>query len=143
MFERALKVFRGINPDHVGQYVPLDGLATIDLNQGKLAEAGARLDEAIKSLERDRYANPTYHAAVLMRKAEVLRKTNRADEAAKVEAKAKEVAARTPPAPPPTARTDASASGWPGSPASRAGAGVGGTGAGGGMNLQRPAGRPN
>ncbi len=138
LFERALKIFRGVSLDHVGQYVPLDGLATIDLNQGRFAEAEARLDEAIKSLERDRYANPTYHAAVLMRKAEVLRKTNRADEAAKVEAKAKEVAARTPPAPPLTPRTDSSASGWPGTPASRAGAGGAGAGAAGG---QRPGGR--
>jgi tetratricopeptide (TPR) repeat protein len=144
LFERALKVFRGINPDHVGQYVPLDGLATIALNQGRFAEAEAPLDEAIKSLERDRYANPTYHAAVLMRKGDVLRKTNRADEAAKVEAKAKEVASRTPPTQPMNPRTDvSSANGWPGTPASRAGAGGGGAGGGGGTNRQRPAGRPN
>jgi tetratricopeptide (TPR) repeat protein len=101
MFERALKVFRGINPDHVGQYVPLDGLATIDLNQGKYPEAEARLDEASKALDRDRYANPAYHAQVLGRRADALRKIGRAEEAKEVEAKAKEVAAR--PAPPPQA----------------------------------------
>ena len=48
LFERALEIFRGVSPDHVGQYVPLDGLATIDLNQGKFAEAEARLDEAAR-----------------------------------------------------------------------------------------------
>lgn len=94
LFERALAIFRGLSPDHVGQYVPLDGLATIDLNQGKYADAEARLDEASKALDRDRYANPAYHAAVLTRRAEALRKTGRADDAAKAEAKAKVVAAR-------------------------------------------------
>ncbi len=152
LYERALKIFRGVNPAHVGQYVPLDGLATIALNQGKYAEADAQLDEALRSLERDRYANPTYHAAVLMRKAEVLRKTNRADEAAKLEAKAKEVAARTPPIQPMNPKTDVStANGWPGTPASRAGAGGDGAGGAGGQRLggrggmigPRPGGPPN
>lgn len=114
LFERALKIFRGLSPDHVGQYVPLDGLATIDLNQGKYPEAEARLDEASKALDRDRYANPAYHAQVLARRADALRKIGRADEAKKVEAKAKEVAAR--PAPPPEAynprgNTDTAANG--------------------------------
>ncbi len=136
LFERALRIFRGVSPDHVGQYVPLDGLATIDLNQGKFPEAEARLDEALKSLDRDRYANPTYHAAVLTRKAEVLRKTNRADDAAKLEAQAKEVAARPRPTQPMNPRTDLSSpNGWPGTPASRSGAGGGAVGGG-----QRPGG---
>ena len=114
LYERALKIFRGLSPDHVGQYVPLDGLATIDLNQGKYAEAEARLDEASRALERDRYANPAYHAAVLLRRAEVLRKVGRADEAKKVEARAKEVGARPVPAQPYNARmssVDAAANG--------------------------------
>ena len=101
LYERALKIFRGLNPGHVGQYVPLDGLATIDLNQGKYPEAEARLDEASKALDRDRYANPAYHAQVLARRADALRKIGRADDAKQAEAKAKEVAAR--PAPPPQA----------------------------------------
>jgi tetratricopeptide (TPR) repeat protein len=128
MFERALAIFRKVNPDHVGQYVPLDGLATIDLNQGKLTEAGARLDEAIKALQGDRYASPSYFAAVLSRRADLLRKTNRPEEAAKYEARAKEVAAKAPPVLPNNPRTDVlSANGWPGTPASRGVAGGGPT----------------
>ncbi len=101
LFERALENFRAVSPAHVGQYVPLDGLATIDLNQGKYVEAEARLDEAIQLLDRDRYASPPFHAAVLGKRAQVLRKMGRAEEAAAVEARAKEVAARPAPAPRP------------------------------------------
>ena len=110
LYEQALEIFRGLNPDHVGQYVPLDGLATIDLNQGKYPEAEARLDEASKALDRDRYANPAYHTQVLTRRADVLRKIGRGDEAKAVEAKAKEVAARpAPPARPYNPRGDTAA----------------------------------
>jgi tetratricopeptide (TPR) repeat protein len=121
LYERSLAILRKNNPDHPGRYVPLDGLATIDMAQGRYDEAGARLDEAIQALGRDRYADPSYHAAILGRKAETLRKTNRADEAARVEARAKEVAARpaaAPPQPPqnPRGSHDVPANGWPGAP---------------------------
>lgn len=135
LYERALAILRKFSPDHAGQCVPLDGLATIALNQGKYPEADARLDEAIKVLDRDRYADPTYHASVLRRKAEVLRKANRPDEAARVEARAKEVAARPAvdrprPVANPRGDHDVPANGWPAGPAGNAGG-------------QRPAGRRN
>src|SRR5262249_37245486 len=55
LYERSLAILRKNNLDHPGQYVPLDGLATIDVAQGRYAEAEARLDEAIESLEHNSY----------------------------------------------------------------------------------------
>ena len=57
LFERAAENFRAVVP--VGQYVPLDGLATIDLNRST-SRPKARLDEAINSSTATAYASPPF-----------------------------------------------------------------------------------
>jgi tetratricopeptide (TPR) repeat protein len=97
LYERALTIFRGNGPDSAAQHTPLDGLASIDLTEGKLPEAEAHLTKALEMLDRDPLAVPAFHARVLRRKADVLRKLKRPDEAVALEAKAKAVEARPQP----------------------------------------------
>jgi tetratricopeptide (TPR) repeat protein len=94
LYDRALTILR----PHSARSNPLVGLATIEIEQGKLTEAEAHLDQALQALERDPTADPSFHAGVLSQKADVLRKTGRPAEADSAEAQSKAVAARSRPA---------------------------------------------
>ena len=110
----GVKIFRGVNPDHVGQYVPLDGLATIDLNQGKYTEAEERLDEATRaSTATDSPTRPTTPPSWSGRRQVSARWAGRRRRRRSMR-RQRRSPRRTPPATPPNARTDASPNGWPG-----------------------------
>jgi tetratricopeptide (TPR) repeat protein len=91
LYERALAILR----PHSARSNPLVGLATIEIEQGKLAEAEGHLDQALQVLDQDPTADPIFHASVLAQKADVLRKTGRPAEADSAEAQAKVIASRT------------------------------------------------
>jgi tetratricopeptide (TPR) repeat protein len=90
LYERAFAILR----PHSARSNPLDGLATIEIEQGKLAEAEGHLDQALQAIDQDPNADPSFHATVLAQKADVLRKTGRPDEANTVEAQAKAITAQ-------------------------------------------------
>jgi len=93
LYDRAAAIYRAIDPDHPGQAVALDGLAGVEIEQGRLDEADAHLSRAAALLDRGRGADPSTLAAVLNRRAGLLRRTGRPDEAARAEARAREVVA--------------------------------------------------
>ncbi len=89
LYSKALGIFAAAGVDHPGMIVPLDGLATIELAEGRLAEAEDHLGKVVAMIKRGSTLAPGFAARVLVRQAEVYRKTDRPEQAAKAEADAK------------------------------------------------------
>jgi tetratricopeptide (TPR) repeat protein len=106
LYSRALLILG----NHPARSNPLAGLAAIEVEEGTLAEAERHLDQALEVLARGGTGDETFHAGVLARKADVLRKTGRAAEADAAEARSKALAAASRSARRPTA--NAARPGW-------------------------------
>ena len=89
LYTKALAIFAAADPEHRGQVVPLDGLATIEAAEGMLGEAEAHLDRIGTLIGKGSTFDSAFAARILVRKAEIYRKTGRADQAAKAEADAR------------------------------------------------------
>jgi tetratricopeptide (TPR) repeat protein len=96
LFHQALTIFAEVDTEHKGQMVPLDGLARIEIAEGRLEDAERHLDRLIALLGKGSKLVPEFTARVLSRKAEIYRKTGRPEQAKKAEDEAKSLRGEQP-----------------------------------------------
>jgi len=108
LYTRALTIFSANGDEHPGQVIPLDGLATIELVEGKFLEAEAHLSRIVTLVGHGAPIDTASMSRLLKRQAEIYRKTDRSDQAAKAEADAKAILDR----PSPARRNNASVKDW-------------------------------
>jgi tetratricopeptide (TPR) repeat protein len=93
LYQRGLAIHASKNGSERGQIIALDGLATIDLAEGRLEDAEKRQDEILELVVSDKSFDSEFTAKILDRQASIYRTTNRAEQADKTEARAKSLRA--------------------------------------------------